>query len=269
MMKIGNKEFDVNRTHIMGILNITPDSFSDGGNFNSIDSALFQADKMIKDGADILDIGGESTRPGYNMISPQEEIDRILPITSAIKARFDIPISVDTYKSQVAETVISAGADMINDIWRLKFDSSMGSVIAKANIPVCIMHNRKEDKYNNLISDVLEDLKESIDIAHSSGISDDNIIIDPGIGFAKNYEENLMLINRLDQLHQLGYPLLLGTSRKSVIGTALDLPVTERLEGTLATTSVAYMKGAMFVRVHDVKENYRFIKMLNKIKAEH
>lgn len=268
-MKIGNKDFNRNHTHIMGILNITPDSFSDGGNYNSIDAALYQAEKMITDGADLLDIGGESTRPGYDMITPQEEIDRILPVISAIKARLDIPISVDTYKSQVAEMAISAGADMINDIWGLKHDSGMGSIIAKAGIPVCIMHNRKENNYIDLIKDVLNDLNESISIALSAGISSDNIILDPGIGFAKNYEENLALINRFDELHQSGYPLLLGASRKSVIGNALNLPIEERLEGTLATTAVAYMKGAMFVRVHDVKENYRFVQMLNKIKAEH
>ena len=150
-MKIGNKDFNTNHTHIMGILNITPDSFSDGGNFNSIDSALYHAERMIADGADLLDIGGESTRPGYDMITPQEEIDRILPVISAIKARLDIPISVDTYKSQVAEMAISAGADMINDIWGLKHDSGMGSIIAKAGIPVCIMHNRKENNYIDLI----------------------------------------------------------------------------------------------------------------------
>ncbi len=268
-MIIGNKEFKNDYTYIMGILNITPDSFSDGGNYNTIDNALSRTEKMIKDGAHIIDIGGESTRPGYTMISPQEEIDRILPVITAIKARFDIPISVDTYKSQVAEMAISAGADMINDIWGLKYDANMGSVIAKGNVPVCIMHNRKEDRYNDIINDVLEDLKESIAIAHSSGIAKDNIIIDPGIGFAKNYEENLILLNRLQQLHQLGYPLLLGASRKSVIGTALDLPVEDRLEGTLATTAVACMKGAMFVRVHDILENNRLITMINKIKAEH
>ncbi len=268
-MKIGNKEFNINRTHIMGILNITPDSFSDGGSYLSVDSALFQTEKMIRDGADILDIGGESTRPGYNMISPQEEIDRILPIITAIKTRFDIPISVDTYKSEVAETAISAGADMINDIWGLKYDKKMSSVIAESCIPVCIMHNRDKGEYNDLINDIITDLKESIEIAEKAGILRENIIVDPGIGFAKSYEENLVLLNRLEKLHQLGYPLLLGTSRKSVIGTALDLPVDERLEGTLATTAVGYMKGAMFIRVHDVKENYRFIEMLNKIKAEH
>ncbi len=268
-MKIGNKEFNINSTYIMGILNITPDSFSDGGSFTTLDSALFQAEKLIKDGADILDIGGESTRPGYDMISVQEETDRILPVIEAIKSRFNIPVSVDTYKGKVAETAISAGADMINDIWGLKYDPTMSSVIAKADIPVCIMHNRNNSEYKDLIKDVIFDLKESIDIALSAGISKDNIIIDPGIGFAKNYNENLSLINRLEQLHILGYPLLLGTSRKSVIGTALDLPVNERLEGTLATTAMAYMKGAMFIRVHDVKENYRLIQMLNKIKAEH
>ncbi len=267
-MKIGNKEFDKKRTHIMGILNVTPDSFSDGGNYNSVDSALFQAEKMIADGVDILDIGGESTRPGYVLVPPEEEMGRILPVIKAIRARFDVPISVDTYKSQVAEAAISEGADMINDIWGLKYDDNMASVISKADIPVCIMHNREKAEYNDLIKDVIADLKESISIAHSSGISDNNIILDPGIGFAKDYRDNLILLNRFYQLHDLGYPLLLGASRKSVIGISLNLPEKERLEGTLATTAMAYMYGATFVRVHDVKENYRFIKMLDIIKAE-
>lgn len=268
-MIIGNKEFTENHTYIMGILNITPDSFSDGGNYNTIDSALAQAEKMIGDGADIIDIGGESTRPGYTKISDSEEIQRILPVIDAIKSRFNIPISVDTYKSQVAKEAIFAGADLINDIWGLKYDNNMAKVIANADKHVCIMHNRKDSVYNNIITDVITDLKESIDIAKKAGIDNDKIIIDPGVGFAKSYEENLTMINKLDVLHSLGYPLLLGTSRKSVIGLTLDLPVTERVEGTLATTAYACMKGAMFVRVHDVKENFRFIKMIEKIKAEH
>ena len=268
-MIIENKNFNENHTHIMGILNITPDSFSDGGNYNTIDSALIHTEKMIKDGADIIDIGGESTRPGYVKISDNEEIERIMPVIEAIKLHFDIPISVDTYKSKVAEEAIMAGANLINDIWGLKYDRNMAEVIAKYDKSVCIMHNRKNAVYNDLVNDVITDLKDSIEIAKNAGISDKKIMIDPGIGFAKSYEENLSMINRLDSLHALGYPLLLGTSRKSVIGLALDLPVEERLEGTLATTAIACMKGAMFVRVHDVKENYRFIQMLNKIKAEH
>lgn len=268
-MIIGNKEFKDNHTHVMGILNITPDSFSDGGSFNTIDSALKQAEKMICDGADIIDIGGESTRPGHTKISDDDEINRIMPVIEAIKTRFDIPISVDTYKSNVAREAISAGADMINDIWGLKYDSDMANIIAKYNKTVCIMHNRQNTVYKDFVPDVITDLKESIKIAKNAGIDDNKIIIDPGIGFAKNYEENLTIINRLDAFNSLGYPLLLGASRKSVIGLTLDLPVTERLEGTLATTAFACIHGAMFVRVHDVKENYRFIKMIEKIKAEH
>lgn len=268
-MIIGNKEFKDNHTHIMGILNITPDSFSDGGNFNTIDSALKHTEKMIYDGADIIDIGGESTRPGHTKISDNDEIDRILPVIEAIKTRFDVPISVDTYKSNVAREAISAGADLINDIWGLKYDSDMANIIAKYSKAVCIMHNRENAVYSNLIPDIITDLKESISIAQKAGIDDNKIIIDPGICFAKSYEENLTLINRLDTFNSLGYPLLLGASRKSVIGLALDLPVTERLEGTLATTAFACIHGAMFVRVHDVKENYRFINMIEKIKAEH
>lgn len=268
-MIIGNKEFRNDYTYIMGILNVTPDSFSDGGNFNTVDSALLRTEKMIKDGAHIIDIGGESTRPGHTKISDDEEIARVLPVIDAIKARFDIPISVDTYKSTVAREAINAGADLINDIWGLKYDSNIAEIVAKSAKSICIMHNRENVVYNNLIPDVIADLKEGIKIAKNAGIGDDKIIIDPGIGFAKSYENNLALINRLDTLHILGYPLLLGSSRKSVIGIALDLPVEDRLEGTLATTAIACMKGAMFVRVHDILENNRLITMINKIKAEH
>lgn len=267
-MIIGNKEFNENHTHIMGILNITPDSFSDGGNYNTIESALMHTEKMIKDGADVIDIGGESTRPGYVRITDNEEIERILPVIEAIKSNFDIPISVDTYKCRVAEEAILSGADLINDIWGLKYEGNMAEVIAKHGKSVCIMHNRENSVYNDLVNDVIADLKDSIEIAEGAGIDDNKIIIDPGIGFAKSYEENLAMINRLDSLHTLGYPLLLGASRKSVIGIALDVGTEDRLEGTLATTAVACMKGAMFVRVHDVSENYRLIKMIEKIKAE-
>ena len=265
-MLIGNKEFDVkNKTYIMGILNVTPDSFSDGGSFYNVDFALRHAEDMIKKGAHILDIGGESTRPGYTQISEEEEIERIAPVITAIKANFDIPVSVDTYKSRVAETAIVEGADLINDIWGLKYDSNMAGVIAKYDKPCCLMHNRKNVNYRNFMEDVLKDLSESVKIAHNAGITDDKIILDPGVGFAKSYEQNLEMIAKLEKLKELGYPVLLGTSRKSVIGLTLNLSVEERLEGTLATTVIAVEKGCAFVRVHDVLENARAIQMTRTI----
>jgi len=265
-MRIGNKEFDVkNKTYIMGILNVTPDSFSDGGSFCKVESALKHADDMIKKGAHILDIGGESTRPGHMQIAEQEEIERIVPIISAIKANFDIPVSVDTYKSKVAEAAILAGADLINDIWGLKYDGTMAEIIAKYDKPCCLMHNRHNTDYQNFIEDVTMDLKESVAIAKKAGIAEEQIILDPGIGFAKTYEQNLIMIARMGELKVLGYPILLGTSRKSVIGLTLELPVSERLEGTLATTVMAVEQGCAFVRVHDVEENARAIKMAQAI----
>lgn len=266
-MKIGGRDFEIKgHTYVMGILNVTPDSFSDGGKYNTIDQALYHAEEMISRGADVLDIGGESTRPGYTPVSADEEISRISPVIEKIKSAFDVPISVDTYKSEVARAGIDAGADMINDIWGLKYDRDLAGVIAGADIPCCLMHNREEAVYGNYMEEVLWDLEESIDIAHRAGIADEKIIIDPGVGFGKTYENNLEIIDRLEMLHSLGYPILLGTSRKSVIGQTLDLPPEERVEGTLVTSVYAVLKGAMFVRVHDVKENVRAIKMAEAIK---
>ncbi len=264
-MIIANKVFDNTKTHIMGILNVTPDSFSDGGEHNSLDNALFYAEKMINDGVDIIDIGGESTRPGYTKISDDEELFRILPIIEAIHSRFDIPISVDTYKSNVAECAIKAGAHFINDIWGLKYDPDMAKIIKKYNASCCLMHNRSNTEYVSLVDDVIRDLKESIAIAQKAQIPRDMLIIDPGIGFAKTYEQNLLITKNLEKLHPLGLPILYGASRKSMIGQALNLPVNERLEGTLATTVMAVMKGCMFVRVHDVLENKRVITMTERI----
>ncbi|MCI8775172.1 MAG: dihydropteroate synthase [Lachnospiraceae bacterium] len=265
-MKIGAREFDIKgKTYVMGILNVTPDSFSDGGKFNQMDAALFHVEEMIKEGMDVVDIGGESTRPGYTPLSEDEEISRIVPVIEQVRARFDIPISLDTYKSKVASAGIAAGADMINDIWGLKYDGNLAKVIADAGIPCSLMHNRKESDYTDYIQNVLEDLVESVQTARLSGIADEKILLDPGIGFGKTYENNLEIMNKLEILHSFGYPLLVGASRKSVIGITLDLPVTERLEGTLVTTVIATMKGAMFVRVHDVKENVRAIRMTEAI----
>jgi len=264
-MYIGNKLFDFdNKAFIMGILNVTPDSFSDGGKFNNIDDALKRVDKMLKDGASIIDIGGESTRPGYEMISDEEEIERIVPVIEKVKSNFDCVISTDTYKANVLSAAIDAGCDLANDIWGLKYDNEYANVVAKGNIPVCIMHNG-DGKYNSFVDDVIRQLNESINIALNAGIDRDKIILDPGVGFAKSYEENLKIIKDVDRICDMGYPVLLGTSRKSVIGLTLDLPVTERLEGTIATTVMGYLKGCRIFRVHDVLENKRALDMAEAI----
>ena len=266
-MKIGNREFQTKgHTYVMGILNVTPDSFSDGGKWNDRDRALKHVEEMIAEGMDIVDIGGESTRPwGYTLLSDEEEIARVVPMIEAVKANFDIPISLDTYKSGVAEAGIRAGADLINDIWGLKYDRHMAEVIAKSGLPCCLMHNRKEADYQDFMQDVAADLADTIHLAEAAGIADEKIILDPGVGFGKTYENNLEIINCLEELNMFGYPLLLGCSHKSVIGLTLDLPVTERVEGTLVTTMFGVQKGCMFIRVHDVKENVRTIKMCEAI----
>lgn len=265
-MIIGGRTFDFDkRIYVMGILNVTPDSFSDGGRWNSVDRALRAAVRMAEEGADIIDIGGESTRPGYTKISVEEEIDRVVPVIERIKRETDIPVSIDTYKSKVARAALSAGADLVNDIWGLKYESCMADVIAKYKVPCCIMHNRKDTDYTDFLQDVITDLQESLHIAKTAGITNDKIIIDPGIGFAKSYEQNLLLIKKLDALKELGLPIMLAASRKSVIGLTLDLPTEERLEGTLATTIYGALKGAGIVRVHDVKANVRALRMLQAI----
>ena len=265
-MKIGNKEFDLSsHCYIMGILNVTPDSFSDGGKFNTLDAALKHTEEMIRDGADVIDIGGESTRPGHVVISEEEEIARVTPVIEAVKKHFDIPVSIDTYKGKVTLAALQAGADLVNDIWGLKYDRHMAEVIAKSGLPCCLMHNRKEADYQDFMQDVAADLADTIHLAEAAGIADEKIILDPGVGFGKTYENNLEIINCLEELNMFGYPLLLGCSRKSVIGLTLDLPVTERVEGTLVTTMFGVQKGCMFVRVHDVKENVRTIKMCEAI----
>lgn len=265
-MKIGSREFDIkNHTYIMGILNVTPDSFSDGGKYNRLDDALFHVEEMLKDGMDILDIGGESTRPGYTLIDEAEEIERVVPMIEGVKRRFDVPVSLDTYKAKVAKEGIKAGADLINDIWGLKYDKKMAEVIAEKNVPCVLMHNRKEPDYKNFLEDVKTDLSESIEIAKKAGISGDKIILDPGVGFGKTYEHNLQIIKSLESLRKMGHPLLLGTSRKSVIGLTLDLPAGERVEGTIVTTVFGVISRCAFVRVHDVKENMRAVKMAEAI----
>lgn len=280
-MKIGKKEFDFTKKHtyVMGILNVTPDSFSDGGKFNHMDAALYHVEEMIRQGADIIDIGGESTRPGYQKISIEEEIGRVCSVIEQVRGRFDIPVSVDTYKAPVMDAALLAGGDMANDIWGLRYDSlfsnegeesvwdcgTMAEVVAKHQVPICIMHNRKEAVYDSLIGEIFADLKKSICIGENAGISQDRIILDPGIGFGKTYEDNLKVLANLDCFHELNMPLLLAASRKSVIGLTLELPVEEREEGTLVTTVLAAQDGWNMVRVHDVEKSVRAIKMAEKI----
>lgn len=265
-MKIGNRTFDTaNHTYVMGILNVTPDSFSDGGKFNRLDAALRHAEEMLAEGADVLDIGGESSRPGHTTVPDLEEIDRVAPVIEAVKARFDVPVSVDTCKSTVTEAALQAGADLINDIWGFRRDPRMAELTARAGAACCLMHNRPEPVYEDLMGDMLTDLQTSVDIALEAGVARDKILIDPGVGFGKTYEMNLACLRHLGQLHRLDLPILLGTSRKSVIGLTLDLPTDQRLEGTLATTVLAVLKNCAFVRVHDVKENRRAIAMTEAI----
>lgn len=268
-MQIGNRNFEIGtHTYIMGILNVTPDSFSDGGKFDQLDAALHHVEEMIREGADIIDVGGESTRPGYEQISEEEEIARVVPVIEQIKARFDIPVSLDTYKASVATAGIQAGVDLINDIWGLKGDEKMAAVIAKSGLPCCLMHNRKEAVYQNYIQDVFADLEKTLEIAEKAGIARDKILLDPGIGFAKTYEQNLLLLQQLETMHSFGCPILLGTSRKSVIGLTLNLPAQERMVGTVATTVLGVIKGCSFVRVHDIRENVEAIKMTEAILYE-
>lgn len=265
-MVIGGKTFDLqHKSYVMGILNVTPDSFSDGGSFTELDAALRQTERMLKEGAAIIDIGGESTRPGYTQISCEEEIGRVCPVIRAVKERFGVPVSLDTYKPEVAEAGILAGADLINDIWGLKWEEDMASVIAKAGVPCCLMHNRADMDYGDFLEDVLSDLRESLELAEKAGIRSEQILLDPGIGFAKSYEQNLILLKRLSEVCGLGYPVLLGTSRKSVIGNTLHLPVNERVEGTLTTTVMGRMAGCSVFRVHDVRANRRALDMADAI----
>ncbi|WP_416829608.1 dihydropteroate synthase [Ectobacillus polymachus] len=250
-------------TVIMGILNVTPDSFSDGGNFNNEKSAIMHAQEMVEQGAHIIDIGGESTRPNAPVVTQEEELRRVLPMIKAISQSVHAPISIDTYKAEVAKQAIEAGAHIINDIWGAKADPKMAEVAAHYDVPIILMHNRENRNYRSLIADMIADLYESVKIAKAAGVRDENIILDPGIGFAKTPEQNLEVMRKLEQFTVLGYPLLLATSRKSFIGHVLDLPVNERVEGTGATVCLGISKGCDIVRVHDVLETARMAKMMD------
>ena len=270
------------RTYVMGILNLTPDSFSGDGlaDFDQ-DVPLRLARDFIRSGVDILDIGGESTRPGAAQVSAQEEMDRVLPLISLLADEFDTLISIDTYKAEVAEAAIKEGADIVNDVWGLRADPLLGKIAAAAGVPVILMHNRsnpsnaavKEQlggryigvEYDNLVEDVKSELLESISLAHKAGIPDQKIILDPGIGFGKTVPQNLELLDRLAEIRDLGYPVLLGPSRKSFIGYTLDLPPDDRIEGTAAAVAVGIVRGADIIRVHDVPEMVRVIRMTDAL----
>ena len=254
-----------NETLIMGILNVTPDSFSDGGQFHQVEDACKRAHQMIADGAHIIDIGGESTRPGHQPLSSEEELERVIPVIKRLSKETDVPISIDTYKASVAEAAVLAGASILNDVWGAKRDKKMGTVAAKYHVPIILMHNREDIPYVDFLADVQKDLQESIDLVRAAGVQEEQIILDPGIGFAKNFEQNIYLTQHLECLHVFGYPILLAVSRKRMIGTVLDLPVDERKEGSIATACFGVTKGVHMVRVHDVKETVRAIRMMDTL----
>lgn len=264
LLECGQYKLELGKvTKIMGILNITPDSFSDGGQYNHVEQAVLRAKEMVEAGADLIDVGGESTRPGYQQISSEEELERIIPVIKELTREINVPISVDTYKADVAKEALRSGAHIINDIWGAKGDPEMARVASESGAPIILMHNRKQASYDHFLRDVLNDLYESIQIVKQAGVKDNKIILDPGIGFAKTLEENLLMMRNLDVLTSLGYPVLLGTSRKSMIGKTLDLPVEERMEGTGATICLGIQQGCQIIRVHDVKEMSRMSRMMD------
>jgi dihydropteroate synthase len=241
------------RTIIMGILNVTPDSFSDGGSYRQVEDAVRKAHQMVAEGADIIDIGGESTRPGAAIVTPDEEMQRVIPVVEAIRREMSIPISIDTYKAEVARQALEAGAHIINDVWGGQADADMAAVVAQYDCPFIITHNRISSEYVEFLPEVIGDLRQYTDQAIQAGVKPEHIILDPGIGFAKSYKQNLYLMNNLRPIVDMGYPVLLGTSRKSVIGLTLGLPPEERLEGTAATVVLGIAQGCGIVRVHDIQ----------------
>ncbi|HLQ71328.1 MAG TPA: dihydropteroate synthase [Bacillota bacterium] len=263
--------YDLNeRTHIMGVLNVTPDSFSDGGKYASLDAAIARAVKMEADGADIIDVGGESTRPQHAPVSTDEEIERVVPIIEAVRKEVNIPISIDTYKARTADAALNAGADIINDVWGGLKDPDMAVVAKTHNVPIVLMHNRTDKNYTSLISDMKQDLQDRVENVLAAGVKKENIILDPGIGFAKTREDNYVVMNYLDKFHDLGYPILLGTSRKSFIEEVLpDLPPEQRDGATGATTCLGISKGIQLVRVHNVSYTKQLVLMMDKMLSSH
>lgn len=263
--RLGGTDIDFSKeTVVMGILNVTPDSFSDGGRYSQTDAALRRATEMLKDGAKIIDIGGESTRPGHTPVSLEEELERTIPVIEVLSRELDCAISIDTYKASVAEEAMKAGAHIINDVWGAKREPRIAEVANQYGAPIILMHNREQAIYEgNFVDELLADIEESIMIARNAGIAEHNIWLDPGIGFAKDIHENIEAMQSLDRLSALGYPVLLGTSKKSLIGKVLDLPIDERMEGTGATVCYGIEHGCHIVRVHDVKEIARMVRMMD------
>lgn len=256
-----------NETYVMGILNVTPDSFSDGGQFNTVETAVAHAKQMVADGAKIIDIGGESTRPGYTPVTVEEEIARIVPVIRAIRSELDVLLSVDTFKAEVAKAAVEAGVHIINDIWGAQREPEIAKVAAEKNVPIILMHNRIDETYgDDFLADVKADIEKSIAIAKEAGVREEYIWLDPGIGFAKTRQQDLEMMRHVDILCDLGYPVLLATSRKRVIGEVLDLPKEERMEGTGATCCYGVTKGCHMVRVHDVLPIARMMKMMDALK---
>ncbi|MEG0857522.1 MAG: dihydropteroate synthase [Terrisporobacter sp.] len=254
------------KTYIMGILNVTPDSFSDGGDFTNVEIAIKHAKKMVEEGADIIDLGGESTRPGHKFVSEEEEIKRIIPVIKELKREINIPISIDTYKAKVAEEALKLGVNMVNDVWGLTYDEDMAHIIGKYDASVCIMHNQENTDYDkDIMESIMEFLQNSINKALEAGVKKENIILDPGIGFGKTFEQNIEVLRRLDELKTLGYPVLLGTSRKSVLGKIVDADPKDRVEATVATTVTGIRDGVDIVRVHDVAENLQAAMVADKL----
>ena len=265
----GNTEFRWGeRTYIMGVINVTPDSFSGDGLSDDIEAAVAQGHRFVAEGADILDIGGESTRPGASPVSVEEELRRVIPVIEQLAGEIPLPLSIDTYKWEVARPAITSGARMINDIWGLRRDPRLAKLAAEWEVPIILMSNQRDNSCQDVIPQVMACLRKSVELALELGVRRENIIIDPGIGFGKTLEQNLEIIRRLDELKALGSPILIGTSRKSMIGLVLDLPPAQRLEGTAASIAISIAKGADMVRVHDVAQMARVCQMSDAIIRE-
>ncbi|HVS07293.1 MAG TPA: dihydropteroate synthase [Candidatus Dormibacteraeota bacterium] len=267
--RIGARDFNWGaRTYVMGIVNVTPDSFS-GDGVTDLETAVAQARQMEQDGADLIDIGGESTRPetwAGPGLSAEDELARVIPVVERVTAAVAVPVSIDTYKASVAKRAIEAGASLVNDVWGFRRDSQMPAAVSAAGVPVVLMHNKPGGGYRDLIGEIAASLRESVELGRAAGIQEDRIVLDPGIGFGKTREENLEIIRRLPELHRLGFPLLIGPSRKSFIGKTLDLPAGERLEGTAAAVALSIAGGADLIRVHDVKAMVRVARMADAIR---
>lgn len=274
LMSFGDKSLDLSLPHVMGILNVTPDSFSDGGVFNSLDSALRQSEKMIQEGASIIDVGGESTRPGAVSVGTQQELDRVLPVIDAIKRRFDIIVSVDTSTAEVIRGAAELGAGLINDVRALEREGALLAA-AKAHLPICLMHMKGMPKtmqdapeYVQVLDDVADYLMSRVIECESVGIARSHLILDPGIGFGKVLSHNLSLLNHIEKIKKLGFDVLVGLSRKTMIGDVLNLPVEERLYGTMGANASAYSKGARIFRVHDVRPHVEMLALMSRIERE-